>query len=274
MTETIIEEEVLDEEIIDEEQSTPEETQIEEAEKAKCGTYTQYFREIISDNPATVARFFLMCTYLNFGDDTLMYKKRPMDKSTLRKVLRLKEDTFLDFFNELEINDIIRVERDRIKVNPRYSKRGRTETKSIAIIRCFDRPIRRLFETVDARKHKHLGYILMLIPYMHKYTNFLCKVVNIDDSDELKSTIYKKDEKDMVFMSMTDICKLLNYDVSNASRLRKELCSFQVDGEFLFTFAWNGNDQLYPIINDVFFFGCDWKKKESVHKTLFKAKSK
>lgn len=255
-------------------EETPDTMVQPEEEKVKHGTYTQYFREIISNDPATVARFFLMCTYLDFGKETLMYKKKPMTKSELKKVLHLKEDAFLDFFSEMEINDIINIEDDCIKINPRYSMRGQSETKNLAIIRCFDKPIRMLFESVTPRKHKHIGYIMMLLPYMHKYSNFLCKVVDLDNNDELKATIYKKDQDGMVAMSMTDICKLIDYDVSNASRLRRELCSFKIDGEYLFAFAWNGNDEYYPIINDVFFFGSDWKKKDSIHKSLFKVKVK
>ena len=272
MAETTIDNEILED--VNEESQDESEVKQDEEEKVRYGTYTQYFREIISDDPATVARFFLMCTYLSFGNDVLMYKKKPMNKSTLRKVLRLKEDAFLDFFNEMEINDIIRIEDGCIKVNSKYSKRGQSETKNLAIIRCFDKPIRRLFESVTARKHKHIGYIMMLLPYMHKYSNFLCKVVDLDDNDELKATVYKKDDNDMVSMSMTDICKLLDYDVSHASRLRKELCSFKIDDEYLFAFAWNGNDEYYPIINDVFFFGCDWKRKNDIHKSLFRVRAK
>lgn len=262
---TEIKEEELQKETTEEAESSQEVSE----DKPKSGTYTQYFRELISDDPAIVARFFLMCTYLEFGTENLIYKKKPMTKSDLRKVLKLKEDAFLEFYNEMEINDIIYVEDGYLKVNPKYSKRGQSEIKNFAIIRCFDKPIRMLFESVTARKHKHIGYIMMLLPYMHKYTNFICRVV---DNDELKATIYNKDESNIECMSMTDICELLGYDVSNASRLRRELCAITIDGEFLFAFAWNGNDEYYPIINDVFFFGSDWKNRPNVHNRLFKVK--
>lgn len=245
-----------------------------EEERKKSGTYTQYFREIISDDPAVVARFFLMCTYLDFGSEALIYKKRPMTKSDLRRALKLKEDAFLEFYNEMEINDIIYTEDGYIKVNPKYCMRGQADLKNFAIIRCFDKPIRKLFESVTPRKHKHIGYIMMLLPYMNKYTNFLCKVVDLNDEDELEATIYNKSDDDLVYLSMRDICEMLEYNVDNMARLRRELCSIKIDGEYLFAFALNGDKNYYPIVNDVFFFGCDWKRKTVVHKSLFKVKTK
>ena len=245
---------------------------IGEKEKEKSGSYTQYFRKIVSDNPANVARFFYMCTFLDFGSEHLMLNRKQMTKRDLKKVMKLKEKTFLEFYNEMINNNIIYEDGIFIKVNPEYSIRGKGHMKSLAIIRCFDIPIKKIFEATTPRKHKHIGYILMLLPYMNKYSNFLCKITNENNDDELKTTIYNKNINDIVYLSMKDICEMIGYDVSNMSRLRRELCSIKVDDEYLFAFVLRGDNEYYPIINDVFFFGSDWYRKSLLHNTLFSAK--
>lgn len=241
-------------------------------EKKKSGKYTQYFRKLISENPANVARFFYMCTFLDFGSEHLMLNGRYMTKKDLKRVMKLKEDAFLEFYNEMIDNNIIYEDGIFIKVNPEYSIRGKSHMKSLAIIRCFDIPIKKIFEATTPRKHKHIGYILMLLPYMNKYSNFLCKITNENNDDELKTTIYNKNINDVVYLSMKDICEMIGYDVSNMSRLRRELCSIKVDDEYLFAFVLRGDNEYYPIINDVFFFGSDWYRKSLLHNTLFSAK--
>lgn len=243
-------------------------------EKRKSGSYTQYFREAISDDPATVARFFLMCTYLDFETEYLVVKSNGtyMTKSDLRRKMRLKEKTFLEFYSEMESKNIICLENNYIKINPSYSRRGGSNIKNLAIIRCFDKPIQKLFEAATPRQHKHIGYILMLLPYMNKYNNFLCKIKDLSDEEELKSTIYNRKEG-LEFLSMKDICNMIGYDISNMARLRKELCSIKVDDEFLFAFVLTGSNEYLPVINDVFFFGSDWCKKSELHNRIFKSKN-
>lgn len=242
-------------------------TEEEQIEKEKSGTYTQYFRETISEDPANVARFFLMCTYLGFDNQTLVQNGKPMTKAVLKSKLNLRKMAFLDFYKDMTDKGIIYEDEGCIKVNAKYSRRGHNENKSISIIRCFDIPIRRLFENTTPKHHKHIGYILMLLPYMNKFSNFLCKPAE-------NSTIYEYDSERINCLSMPEICKLIGYDVSNAARLRKDLCSICVDNEYLFAFVLNGGEEYYPIINDIFFFGSDWRKKTLVHKFLFTCKRK
>ncbi len=122
----------------------------------------------------------------------------------------------------LENKLIIYTDSDNIEINNKFCVKGKiNKNKNVEVIRVFDDAIRELYENSLPREHKKIALLLEILPYINYKYNVVCKnpkETNIELIEPLK---------------MTDICKILDYDVTNASKLKKSLFSLTVGNEYV-----------------------------------------
>ena len=167
-------------------------------------------------------RFIYLCTYMNYNN--LLSDGRKLYKSKdLKMLLKLSNTEYKRTEKYLLENKlIIYTDSDNIEINNKFCVKGKiNKNKNVEVIRVFDDAIRELYENSLPREHKKIALLLEILPYINYKYNVVCKnpkETNIELIEPLK---------------MTDICKILDYDVTNASKLKKSLFSLTVGNEYV-----------------------------------------
>lgn len=167
--------------------------------------------------PQTAARLIYLLTYADYserGSYLKLTQKTEMRKDDLQKVLGLSDDAVKAFLDEVYPAYITIDEKGGIAATSMAFKRGSlTDGKSYQ--RFYDTWVRSLYKAVQPRKHRHLGYIFKLLPYISIEYNVLC--YNPEEEDPAK----------IEFMSLAELCEKIDFDRSHAERLHKiynEIC--------------------------------------------------
>lgn len=188
-------------------------------------------------SPQTATKLIMLCTYLNYNNQFMLTRQTPMQKSDIQRVLRLSRSNAYEFWNDVEgkyIKDrdgglFISNEANIIRgAIPQGDQPGFRQFQKVYI-----KTVRALYYETSTRKHKQLGYVFKMLPYINLEFNIFCKnpfVTNLDNVQPL---------------TVAGLCSLLGYDVNNASRLMKDLQSltFERNGkrEYLISSVDNGS---------------------------------
>lgn len=132
--------------------------------------------------------------------------KTPMNKKEVYELLRFKSRAKgNDWFNKMERLGLIYIFEDYVELNEKYFIRGKNESNS-NYTRIYVNTIRELYVNNDMRKHRQLGLILRLIPFMNVNSNIICsnptevngtKVHKMDRYDVGKQLGVKTDKKSL-----------------------------------------------------------------------------
>lgn len=195
--------------------------QYAEAQRRKAGRRTaskdlgKYFfiagGQRFSDlKPQTAARLIYLQTFCDFaeekGNRLKLNTKQDMYRSDLQKVLGLSYDAARAFWNEVCPNYLTEDDDGLIFSNLDIFVRGKIEPGS-SYYRAYCRGIRKLYEDTPKNKHKSLGYVFSLLPFINTEFNVLCYNPGENDIDNIE------------FMTLADFCDLIDFDKSNLHRL-------------------------------------------------------
>lgn len=170
--------------------------------------------------PETVTRLVYLSTFVRYRggythdkDGQLMLSERvPMRRMDLAKVLKLSDATVSRFLKEV-CPDYITVRKDTtLYMNTEIFVRGDIKhlyghTKYTQV---FIEAVRKLYLDVDKSKHKHLGYLFDLLPYVNIEYNLLCYDPTEQDIDKIE------------LLTLSDFCEKVGYETSNIRRLLAE----------------------------------------------------
>lgn len=144
--------------------------------------------------------------------------KTPMTKKEVYKLLGFKSRAKgNDWFNKMERLGLMYVFEDYVELNEKYFIRGKNEINS-NYTRVYVNTIRELYVNNDMRKHRQLGLILRLIPFMNINSNIIC-----DNPTEIDSSKVHK-------LDRYDIAKLLGVsdEKRNLSKMLRSLITIKV----------------------------------------------
>lgn len=188
--------------------------------------------------PNTVVRLIYLATYLNYTEKHKKYgvlvkygknnKPIPMTRKDIKEIMNLNDTQFKAFLKELKNKNILFVVDKKYYLNNTYFTKGKikNDREYAKIYNCYTRvyiePIRELYNKFKPSKHKQLGYIFQLVPFM----NFEdCKLVNCEGKG----------------LETKEICDLLNIssDKGNVSKLKSEFkkMTFSVANKEYYMFA-------------------------------------
>ena len=149
-------------------------------------------------------------------------KRTINNKNLLQSILKVSDSTLLRFMREIEGKGLITKDKsgdyvisDKMFKNNLVKKNMHNDVyaikfNAIAFIE--------LYQTIKPQSHKFLSYFLQIIPYINVKNNILC-------SDIFESG------KNFNPLSWEDLCNIIGYDIQNLRRLRKDLCSFELNGK-------------------------------------------
>lgn len=219
--------------------------------------------DVFSDlQPQTITKLIMLCTYLHYDDVFRKSAKTTIKKSDLQQVLNISRKAAYDFWREVKdkyiterdgdlyISDKANIFRGRL---PKAQEQEVTHYQKAYVI-----SIRKLYRATGIRKHKQLGYVFKLLPYINLEYNIFCKNPFIKEID------------DIMPLSVVDLCNLIGYNVSQSSRLLKELqaLTFEINHrqEFLISYVDNGGNtpqsKMVFINPRILYNGSDFQKVE------------
>lgn len=219
------------------------ELQAQKQEKRRAESALGSFYFILTANlfpnlsPQNVARMIMLCTYLGYDGRLMINPKRQMQRKELGFILKLKPTQSYYFWNEVK-DKYIGEDNNGLFILPDIGCfRGEIpqDIKGQLLQKIFIQTVRALYIKTDVRKHRQLGYVFKLLPYINIRYNIFCKDALEENLDLVEP------------LTVAGICFLLGYDLTQAARLIKELQQLTYinrnkDGlEYLISYVDNGS---------------------------------
>lgn len=183
--------------------------------------------------PATKARLVYLATYLRYDGYLALSQRIPMKFGNLKDILNLSTTEVYRFWNEVKGAYITEDNQGRMRMLGGYFQRGQLNGYA-PYQKFFIDAVRTLYRNTAPKKHKHLGYVFQMLPFVNTEYNILC---------------YNPTEKDLNYvlpLSVNDFCATIGYNVANRARLLQTYAeiTFLVNGhlEQLCSFVTNGAD--------------------------------
>lgn len=219
--------------------------------------------DVFSDlQPQTVAKLVMLCTYLYYDDMFRKSTKTTIKKTDLQQILNISKKATYDFWREVKDRYITERDGDLFISEQANIFRGRLpkaqEPEITHYQKAYISAIRRLYRATSIRKHKQLGYVFKLLPYINLEYNIFCKDPFIKDID------------DIMPLSVVDLCNLIGYNVSQSARLLKDLqaLTFEINHrqEYLISYVDNGGNtpqnKMVFVNPHILYNGSDFQKVE------------
>lgn len=167
-------------------------------------------------------RFIYLATFMNY-DNLLSDSKKLIKEEQLIDILNLGKTEFYKTKKYLIENNFITIQDNKtILVNDKYCKKGKiNKTKSIEVVRMFNDAIRELYEKSTPKEHKKLALLLDILPFINLKFNVVCHNPKCEYEENIEP------------YTMPELCNILGYDKSNASRLKKDLLKLKVNNELV-----------------------------------------
>lgn len=211
---------------------------IQNAIKNELGNF--YF--ILTDSvfadvqPQTATKLIMLCSYLNYNNQFMINQKQPMTKNDIQQVLGLSKSAAYQFIQEVS-GKYIEIHNDQLfvpEISPIFRHSIPKSQHFTQYQKCYIDTVRKLYKNTEVRKHKLLGYIFKLLPYINLEFNIFCQ------------NPFETELKEIEPLSVSDFCNLVHYDVTQFSRLIKCLKSitFEHNGEneYIISYIDNGDD--------------------------------
>lgn len=208
-------------------------------------------------SPQTMARLIYISTFLPYGERELKGRKNiPMTKGDVKKATKLSEATFFRFWNEVSGKYLFENSNSHIYVSNNF-KRGKLpkSTKHMEYQKIYIQAVRSLYESCPTSKHKHLGRIFQMLPFVNTEYNILCftpQETNIDS---------------IIPMTLNEFCTTIGMSSEKRTRLVREYAEITLPvhgrNERFCSFVFDGlnMDSARIFINPrILYRGSDWNK--------------
>lgn len=219
------------------------------------------FRSELS--PQSMTRLMFLATFLRYDSNILYATERKfLKKSQLPELLHLSEKTFYRFWTEVSGKYVIEnpdgtLSMGNIFFRGSMSKKFENGRLSANYQKIYISALRELYDRTPISKHRYLGYVFLILPYINWEYNILSHNPEENDLDKLKT------------MTLDDLCEALHYSKSQRSRLLnayKQL-TFECEGKSQHFLSFVTDD---PRTGDFRFFvnphvlyrGSDWRRVE------------
>lgn len=198
---------------------------------------------------ATVARLIYLTTFSRQGSSVLFKRTNaPIQYNDLAKLMGCSAKTIERFWAEVSPKYIYINSDNNIEINTDIIRRDKLFKYSGYWQRIYRNSVQKLFKA--ATNLNNMGYVFQLLEHINIEYNLLCLNPEETELTEIKT------------LSIDDFCRMINYEISQKSRLMKTLKkqTFEVNGkqERLISFV-DGGDKI--VINPrVIYSGSDFRK--------------
>ncbi len=163
--------------------------------------------------PQTATRLIYLQTYIDFttqnGNRLKLTTKTDMCRSDLPKVLGLSYDAVAAFWAEVSPKYLTEDEDGLLFSSSDVFVRGAIDLGE-SYYRAYCNGVKKLYKDTPKSRHKHLGHIFQLLPYVNVEYNMLCYNPTENDLDEIE------------LLTLNEFSDLVNkYDNGNLHKLLK-----------------------------------------------------
>lgn len=213
-------------------------------------------------SPQSITRLIFLATFLRYDSNVLYATERThLKKSQLPNILHLSEKTFYRFWTEVANKYIFENQDGTLMIGNNFFRGSMAKKFNGELPSNFQKvyisALRELYYRTPTPKHRYLGYIFSILPFINWEYNILSS--NPEETDLTK----------LCTMTLDDLCSSLHYSKSQRLRL--------LDAYKQLTFEWEGKQQRFlsfvtddPRTGDykifvnphVIYRGSDWKRVE------------
>jgi len=159
--------------------------------------------------PQTATRLIYLLTFAAYAEkknQLMRTQKTPMHRDDLPKILGLSKDSVDDFLDEV-CPTYLTVDADKwLFATETAYHRGKLKDAT-SHHRFYDTWIRSLYMRTSKTKHRHLGYLFEMLPYVNIEYNTLCHDPTEKDLDKVE------------YLRLGEFCSMINFDKSHLNRL-------------------------------------------------------
>lgn len=159
--------------------------------------------------PQTATRLIYLLTFATYTEkknQLMKTQKKAMRREDLPKLLGLSKDSVDDFMDEVCPSYLTEDENKFLFATETAYLRGKLKNGS-SYHRLYDTWVRSLYIRTPKTKHKHLGHLFKMLPYINIEYNTLC---------------YNPTEKDLnkiEYLRLAEFCDIIDFDKSHLYRL-------------------------------------------------------
>ncbi len=215
--------------------------------------------------PQTIARLFYLATFLHSNDSILRYDDgTAIKRAEMAKLMGLSNSTLDSFLKEVVGCYIFRQPDGSMAISADFF-RGQMaghikQGTDNSYQKIFIKSLRELYHQTPASKHRYLGYLFLLLPFINFEYNVLCWNADEKDINEIRP------------MSLSDFCRAIGYDDNGGRNAQKLVNAYS---KLKFTFRGKEMDvcayldnvttgKKYFVVNpDVIYRGHDRRKVEA-----------
>jgi hypothetical protein len=196
------------------------------------GSYTFTLRESVSSlfanelfNDTERVAIMYIGSFVDYNGRLITNNNMVMDKKLMNKYVKItgKYNAFNNFYKKLIESGILTEENGHLKWDNKLCFKGKPQIHGNKINDCYrtyDQTLQRLYE---ANQPKSLSVVFRLLPYVNKFTNELCRVVD--------TPIYSADD----LYSPQEVAELLGItDSMDKKNFVRRALTIKVGDEFVF----------------------------------------
>ena len=158
--------------------------------------------------PEDTARLFYLATYLDYNGYLLTGNNwKHIRRKDLQHQLDLSRTEAYRFWKAVSEKYLFEDEQGNLKMSPDFFYRGKVVDHSGNFQRLYISSVRSLYRGTSTSRHKYLGYIFQMLPYVNIEYNTLCY-------NPLEKELDKVEK-----IPMDEFCERLGYSARNRRRL-------------------------------------------------------
>lgn len=204
----------------------------------------------------TAARLIYLSTFLNFDNRFMFSQRQPIYKRDLQDVLGLSVGTTHKFWHEVSPLYIIE-DADGLKLTNDDIIRGDIRKRRESFQRFYIQAVRKLYRATKAPRHKHLGRVFKLLPFVNIEYNIVSWNPDEGNLDNIRQ------------MTIEEFCEITGYDVHDYKKLLAiyKQITIEINGhqEYFLSYVVNDGDNANARIfvnPNAVYCGSDDKKVE------------
>lgn len=157
-------------------------------------------------NPATAARLIYLATFLWYDGKLMKTQRTAMKRNDLGSVLKISKAQSYRFWDEVKDKYICEAENGELFMRKDFFIRGKLPHGG-RFQKFFIEAVRKLYLTTETARHKYLGYVFQLLPFVNVEYNLLCHNPEEKNLDDVRA------------MTVDEICSAIDYCAANKARL-------------------------------------------------------
>lgn len=178
-------------------------------------------REEFKEPPKTISRLIYLVSFAGFNDNKLRYANgKPIKQKDLSPIMRLSKCTVIRFWREVNPKYLEAQKDGAIIANTkifRHSNSGETS------FRLYSQYIQKLYMSLDNSKHKYLGLIFTMLPFINVRYNVLCHEPLLENANEIVPMTFGEFADRIEYSTdnlnkLYDIYRSLRFDVGDGKK--------------------------------------------------------